>query len=136
MNATLLCCALPVLLTAGAATLVVPVPTSVQEPAAAADDAAASNDEQLDEVMKSINKNYRVVRLFLRKPEGDAPLESVYEMQQACMTAKGLKPSIFEKVPAERREEFVTEYKKSMNQFLRTMLDMEDAMLVKDWEGA
>jgi len=106
-------------------------PTDRAQPADAAQDAASA-----EEFMKGVNRNFRVISRFLRKPEGDAPMAAVMELQKMALQAKIATPSLAETKPEDERAAFVAAYRKDMNKFLRQILDLEDAMAAQEWEKA
>ncbi|HEX5053430.1 MAG TPA: hypothetical protein VFZ65_16755, partial [Planctomycetota bacterium] len=86
--------------------------------------------------MEKVEKALDAVTAFLKKPEGDAPLAEVAAAQEALHKAKQETPRLTARQPEDKQASFVTEYKIQINKTTRVMLDLEDAMLQKDWKAA
>ncbi|MCK5941907.1 MAG: hypothetical protein KAI24_08075 [Planctomycetes bacterium] len=86
--------------------------------------------------MKKFDKALDAVIDFLEKPSDKAPMAEVAAAQAALHGAKQHPPRITEQQPKDKRAEFVRNYRLAMNKMLRAMLDLEDALLTKDYEAA
>lgn len=85
--------------------------------------------EKLDEALEAVGD-------FLKKPEGDAPLAQVAAAEAALNEAKKHEPRATQRQPEEKRADYVRDYKVGINKTIRLMLDLEDALLQKDWKAA
>ena len=86
--------------------------------------------------MKTFDKSLDVIIDFVKKPEGDAPMADVAAAQEALHNAKQIAPRLTDEQPADEQAEFVKAYKLQINKTIRGMLDVEDALLQKDWKAA
>lgn len=85
--------------------------------------------EKLDEALEAIGK-------FLEKPEGEAPMAELAAAQAALHEAKQHAPRSTQRQPEGQQAAYVVDYKLQLNKTLRATLDLEDAMLAKDWAAA
>jgi hypothetical protein len=85
--------------------------------------------EKLDEAIEAIED-------FIKKPEGDAPMGKITEAAASLMEAKKHAPRATERQPKEKQAEFLLAYQVEINKALRGVLDLEDAMLMKDYKAA
>lgn len=85
--------------------------------------------EKLDEALEAIGK-------FLEKPEGEAPMAQLAAAQAALHEAKQHAPRSTQRQPEGQQAAYVVDYKVQLNKTLRAALDLEDAMLAKDWAAA
>ncbi|MFK7742219.1 MAG: hypothetical protein AB8H80_18035 [Planctomycetota bacterium] len=86
--------------------------------------------------MEKLDESLDAVAAFLEKPAGAAPMQQVAAAQAALQEAKKHPPRTLEQQPEEKRAAFLAAYKVEMNKNLRLVLDLEDALLQKDWEAA
>ncbi|MFN3244148.1 MAG: hypothetical protein ACE37K_21755 [Planctomycetota bacterium] len=86
--------------------------------------------------MKKFDKALDAVIDFLEKPSDKAPMKEVAAAQAALQESKQHPPRITEQQPKEKQAEFVRNYRLAMNKMLRSMLDLEDALLNKDYKAA
>ncbi|MEO6598203.1 MAG: hypothetical protein ABIP94_25950, partial [Planctomycetota bacterium] len=86
--------------------------------------------------MEKVETALDAVTAFLKKPEGDAPFAEVAAAQESLHKAKQETPRLAARQPEDKRAAFVTDYKIQINKTARVMLDLEDAMLQKDWKAA
>ena len=86
--------------------------------------------------MKTVEKAIEAVSDFLKKPEGDAPIAEVVAAQEALHNAKQEKPRLTARQPEDKQDKFVTAYKVEINKAVRATLDLEDALVQKDWKAA
>lgn len=100
------------------------------------DQPAAGRGASVEESMKGVNRHFRMVSRFLRKPEGEAPMDSVLALQKLAMDSKLGVPAKAATLPEDERAAFVAAYRRDMTQFLRATLDLEEAMLAEEWEKA
>lgn len=90
----------------------------------------------LKEEMEKLEEALEAVEAFLAKPEGDAPLAVVTEAQAEMLKAKARQPRLTERQPEADKPKFVNDYKVQMNKLVRGLLDLEDALLEKNWKAA
>ena len=96
-----------------------------------------ADESELDQHMLVIEDHLTTLRRGLRKPEKNAEsLVQIAEMQQAALASKLLAPRMTESLPDAERAAFVVAYRKEMITTLRTMLDLEEAVLDSDNERA
>ncbi len=86
--------------------------------------------------MKKVEKAVESVSDFLKKPEGDAPIADVVAAQEALHKAKQEKPRLTQRQPEDKQAKFVDAYKVEINKAVRATLDLEDALVQKDWKAA
>lgn len=86
--------------------------------------------------MKKLDKAVEAVADFLKKPEGDAPVAEVAAAQEALHKAKQETPRLLQRQPEGEQASFLAAYKTEINKAIRSMLDLEDALLKKDWQAA
>jgi len=86
--------------------------------------------------MKRFDKALDVVIEFLEKPSAKAPVAEVAAAQSALQESKQHPPRTAGQQPEDKRAEFVRSYRLAMNKMIRSMLDLEDALLNKDYEAA
>lgn len=85
--------------------------------------------EKVDEALETVGK-------FLEKPSGEAPMAAVTAAQVALQEAKQHEPRITQRQPEGERPAFVADYRIQINKTMRGLLDLEDAMVQKDWKAA
>ena len=86
--------------------------------------------------MKKFDAALDDVSDYLEKPGDKLPMQHVAAAQAALQACKVHAPRTTEQQPKERREEFVRNYRLAINKLLRAALDLEDALLQKDYEAA
>ena len=86
--------------------------------------------------MKKFDKALDAVVDFLKEPKGDAPMAEVAAAQVALHQSKLHPPRTAEEQPEEKRAEFVRDYRIAINAMIRSVLDLEDALLKKDFKAA
>lgn len=86
--------------------------------------------------MKKVEKAIEAVSTFLDKPTGDAPLAEVVAAQEALHKAKQEKPRLTQRQPEDKQDKFVTDYRININKAVRATLDLEDALVQKNWKAA
>lgn len=101
-----------------------------------AQDGGARRGSPLGSEMKKLEKAVEAVADFLKKPEGDAPVAEVAAAQEALHKAKQETPRLLQRQPEGEQAAFLAAYKTEINKALRSMLDLEDALLKKDWKAA
>ncbi|MCA8953513.1 MAG: hypothetical protein KDE27_28635 [Planctomycetes bacterium] len=85
--------------------------------------------ENLEEAIEKIGE-------YLKKPEGDAPLAQVEIALESLQAAKKHAPRSAQRQPEEKRDEFVRAYRVAINKTMRSVLDLEDALVLGDHEAA
>lgn len=85
--------------------------------------------------MEKMDEALDVVADFLDKPEGKAPLAEITALTTALMESKKHAPRAAARLPKEKQAEFVLAYQVEINKALRGVLDLEDAMLTKDYKA-
>lgn len=103
--------------------------------------ATASEHEEvhsaLDEQMEVLDKGMKKLRRSLRKDdELEASLAIVVEMQKAALDSKSETPPMIDKISEGDRASFAIGYRKEMANLVRTLLDMEIALLDGDSDKA
>ena len=86
--------------------------------------------------MKKFDKALDAVVEFLGDPKGDAPMDKVVAAQMALLEAKKHAPRATTRQPEGDQAAYVTDYRIMMNKTIRAVLDLEDALLKKDWKAA
>lgn len=123
MNKTLLSCALAALV-------------GISAPLAAQQGDGDSKKSPVKVEMGKLDDALDVVGDYLEKPDGKAPMAEVAAAQAAMQESKQHPPRTLEEQPEEKRAAFLAAYKVEINKALRALLDLEDAMLQKDWAAA
>ncbi len=108
---------------------------STTAPIAAQEDAKPATPPIKAE-MKKFDKALDVVIEFREKPSQKAPMAEVAAAQAALQESKQHPPRTTGQQPKDKQEEFVRSYRLAMNKMIRSMLDLEDALLNKDYEAA
>jgi len=85
--------------------------------------------ENLDEALEAVSD-------WLEKPEGKAPMAKITEATVAMVEAKKHAPRATARLPEDKQKEFVKNYQIEINKLLRSILDLEDAMLKGDHKAA
>jgi hypothetical protein len=100
-------------------------------------DESASHDESVLEAnMELVEDGMKALRRSVRSPEGwPASLATVAELQQAILTCKTEVPIMAASRPEAERPAFVAAYRKEMATMLRTMTELEIALLDGDEEA-
>ena len=99
-------------------------------------DATSRSKSPVKVEMKKLDEALDAVADYLAKPEGKAPLAQIATAQQALQQAKQHAPRTAKAKPEGERAAFVIEYKLQINRAARGLLDLEDALLQKNWEVA
>jgi hypothetical protein len=86
--------------------------------------------------MEKMEEALDVVGDFLKKPEGKAPMAEITAAAASLMEAKKHAPRAAARQPKEKQAEFILAYQVEINKALRGVLDLEDAMLTKDYKAA
>lgn len=86
--------------------------------------------------MKKFDEALDAVIDFLEKPTDKAPMAEVAAAQAALHESKQHPPRITGQQPKDKQAEFVKNYRLAMNKMIRAMLDLEDALLNKDYKAA
>lgn len=86
--------------------------------------------------MENMEEALDVVSEWLKKPEGDAPMAKITEATVAMVAAKKHAPRATARLPEDKQKEFVKNYQIEINKLLRSILDLEDAMLKDDHKTA
>ena len=88
--------------------------------------------------MKKFDKALDAVIDFLEdgKKGEEPPMAQVTAAQAALQASKQHPPRITEQQPKDKQREFVRDYRIAMNKMIRSMLDLEDALLNGDWKAA
>lgn len=88
------------------------------------------DETPLAEAMETIEDEMRVLRKSLKDPaQNSASLTSIVAMQGAVAKAKILSPQMAGTQPAEKREAFVIDYRRTMIGMARQLLDLEELVL-------
>ena len=98
--------------------------------------AGRRNASPLGTEMKKVDKAIEAVDEFLKKPEGEAPMAEVVALQEALHKAKQEKPRLTQRQPEDKQGKFVDDYKVEINKAVRAALDLEDALVQKDYKAA
>ena len=88
--------------------------------------------------MKKFDKALDAVIDFLEdsKKGEEPPMAQVAAAQAALQASKQHPPRITGQQPKDKQSEFVRDYRLAMNKMIRSMLDLEDALLTRDWKAA
>jgi len=86
--------------------------------------------------MEKMEEALEVVGDWLKKPEGKAPMAKITEAAVSMMEAKKHAPRATARQPEDKQAEFVKNYQIEVNKVLRSILDLEDAMLKGDHKAA
>ncbi len=124
LNATLRCGAVPLALCLGLGTGLRPgssLPADDDDPS------------ELEAQMEHIEDAVKHLRRSLRDPANrERSLELVVDMQAATFACKALTPAMLEDVPESARPAFVTDYRRTLVDFLDAQLELEAALLDGD----
>lgn len=93
----------------------------------------------LHDKMEAMQDNYRTLGRGLRRPSAeDLPgfLSAVQQLQVLTVQTKTMLPPMAEKLPEAERAAFVLAYRQKQLDTLRTLIDMEEALLEADFEKA
>ena len=87
--------------------------------------------------MKKFDKALDAVIDFLEdgKKGEDLPMAEVAAAQAALQASKQHPPRITGQQPKDKQAEFMRDYRIAMNKMIRSTLDLEDALLNRDWKG-
>ena len=85
--------------------------------------------EKMEEALDAVGE-------YLKKPEGDAPMAKITEAAASLMEAKKHAPRATQRQPEDKQADFVRAYQVEINKAMRGILDLEDAMLGKDYKAA
>lgn len=113
------------------ATLVLAIPT-----AAIAQEAGGRKKSPVKVEMERLDEALDAVGDYLKEPKGDAPLAQIAAAQAALQESKKHPPGTLEQQPEEKRAEFLAAYKIKINETIRVLLDLEDALLQNKTEDA
>jgi len=97
---------------------------------------AGRQDPPLKQEMEKLDEAVDAVAEFLKKPDGDAPMAEVAAAQAALHEAKKYEPRATQRQPEDKRADYVRDFRIEINKLIRRVLDLEDALLKKDWKGA
>ncbi|MFT4512574.1 MAG: hypothetical protein ACI89X_002961 [Planctomycetota bacterium] len=86
--------------------------------------------------MEKMEEALDAVGDFLKKPDGKAPMAEITAAAGSLMEAKKHAPRAAARQPKEKQAAFVIAYQVEINKALRGILDLEDAMLTKDFKAA
>ena len=84
--------------------------------------------EKMEEALDAVGE-------FLKKPDDKAPMAQITAAAVSLMEAKKHAPRATARQPKEKQAEFVKNYQVGINKALRGLLDLEDAMLNKDYKA-
>lgn len=86
--------------------------------------------------MEKMADALELVSDWLKKPEGAAPMAKITEAVVAMVEAKKHAPPATARQPEAKQKDFVKNYQIEVNKVLRSILDIEDAMLNGDHKVA
>ena len=114
-------------------TLAAPAPLTQDRAAPAAQDKPVTVDSH----MKAVNRSFRAVKEFIKGDKsGPAPLDALREMQRRALEAKNLEPKKTKTVPAAEQAACLLAFRKEMKVTIVAMLELELALLEKNWAEA
>lgn len=93
----------------------------------------------LHDKMEEMQDHYRALGRGLRRPSADdlpAYLSAVEQLQALTVETKTMTPPMVETLPEGERAAFLLAYKKKQLDTLRTLIEMEEALLNSDLEKA
>ena len=109
----------------------------IQPDSAAAPTAWTSGaEDDLEEIMEGMDKNFEAVYASIEKKEAAPALELMSKMQIACISAKTLTPPKLRTIEEKDKAAFVTGYRKQMMTLLKGWADLEIALLDGDFDKA
>lgn len=96
-------------------------------------------ESELYKKMEEMQDHYRSLGRGLRRPSAeDLPgfLDNVQQLQVLTVQTKTMIPSMASSVPEEERPTFVLAYRQKQLDTLRSLIDLEEALLEADFEKA
>jgi len=93
-------------------------------------------EEDLEEIMHGIDKNFEAVVAAIEKKEGPTGLEMMTKLEQSCISAKVLTPPKLRTIEEKDKAAFVAGYRKQMLVLLKYMADLEMALVDNNFEEA
>ncbi|MBK8180918.1 MAG: hypothetical protein IPK67_18905 [Planctomycetes bacterium] len=106
------------------------------EASAAAVPAAISAEEELEELMHGIDKDFEAVVQSIEKKDAAAALELVLKIQTAGVSAKTMMPPKLRTIEEKDKAAFKVGYRKELNSLLKATADLDNALLDGDMEKA
>jgi hypothetical protein len=93
----------------------------------------AAKPGDLHSEMEAMNKAIRTLNKSIADPKKlDASLAAVNDLQFHTIACKGITPKGAATQPADVKEKYVTEYRKQMNDVLKTEMDLEQQLIAGD----
>ena len=112
--------------------------TAVSCPLVAQDDGEATGRAKppIKVEMEKLDEALEAIEAFLEEPAGEPPLAPAAAAQQALQAAKQHAPRTTWQQPEAERAAFVVAYRLMVNDTMRRLVDLEDALLQQDWAKA
>lgn len=97
---------------------------------------AAGEEEELEEVMEGLDKNFEAALAAIEKKDGPAAIELAGKMQMAAMAAKTMTPPKLRIIEEKDKAAFVAGYRKGVLSLLKATADFEIALIDNDFDKA
>ncbi|HTF91092.1 MAG TPA: cytochrome b562 [Planctomycetota bacterium] len=96
----------------------------------------ASQGDELEDIMHGIDKNFEAAIEAIEKKDGVVALELMTKLQQGCISAKSMTPPKIKTVEEKDKPAFVAGYRKQMLTLLKSIADLEIALVDNDFDKA
>ena len=93
-------------------------------------------EEELEDIMHGIDKNFEAVMAAIEKKDAPGAMELTTKLQQSCISAKTFTPPKLKTVEEKDKPAFIAGYRKQMLTLLKSMADLEIALVDNDFEKA
>ncbi|HUR28679.1 MAG TPA: cytochrome b562 [Planctomycetota bacterium] len=102
----------------------------------APESAGEGEGDDLEEVMQGIDKNFEAATKAIENKDGPAALELMTKLEQGCIGAKILTPPKLRTIEEKDKAAFIAGYRKQVLVMLKSMVDLEIALVDNDFEKA
>lgn len=97
----------------------------------------AHSNEELEDAMEHMERPYKQLKKHLKNPaERESCLKWIAEFQKYALQSKAVLPESIGDLPPEQRQKASDAYRTMMVNLLRATLDIEQALIEKDFDTA
>ncbi len=96
----------------------------------------ASEGDDLEGIMKGIDKNFEATLAAIEKKDAAAAMDLVTKIQQGCISAKTFTPPKIKTVEEKDKPAFVAGFRKQILTLLKSTADLEIAIVDNDFDKA